>query len=117
MLSTFLERLKAKPSVVNFSEVIELINAEYDFSPTRFTNGLGDNAVINEAGTNEGSCRIFAFAKLQGLTQEQTLHCFGDYYRKDVLEHPENSDHANIRTFIQCGWAGVTFDTPALVAK
>ena len=117
MLSIFLERLKANPSVVNFSEVIDLINAEYHFSPTRFTNGLGDDVVINEAGTNEGSCRIFAFAKLHGLTEEQTLHCFGDYYRKDVLEHPKNTDHANIRRFIRDGWAGIIFDAPALAAK
>jgi len=117
MLSVFLDRVKKKPSVVSFSEVIELINAEYDFSPTRFTNGLADDTVINEAGTNEGSCRIFAFAKLHSLTEEQTLHCFGDYYRKDVLEHPENTDHANIRTFIKCGWAGILFDVPALTEK
>jgi hypothetical protein len=100
-----------------FSEVIELINAQYHFMPVSFTNGLGDGAVVNETGTNEGSCRIFAFAKLHELTEEQTLHCFGDYYRKDVLENPDITDHAIIRTFIRDGWAGIVFDTPALVIK
>jgi len=117
MVFSFVERLKTEPSSVNFSEVIELINAQYNFVATRFTNGLGDNMVINEAGTNEGSCRIFAFAKLHGLTEDQTLHCFGDYYRKDVLENPDNTDHANIRVFMCDGWSGVVFDTPALVQK
>ena len=52
-----------------------------------------------------------------GLDQEQTLTCFGDYYRKDVLEHPEGSDHANIRNFIKSGWSGIKFETQALKAK
>jgi hypothetical protein len=117
MVSSFIERLYASPSSIHFSEVIELINAQYEFSPTRFTNGLGDRVVINEVATNEGSCRIFAFAKLQGFTEQQTLHCFGDYYRKDVLENPANTDHANIRAFIHDGWSGVVFDSPALIQK
>jgi hypothetical protein len=117
MLPQFIKSLQTAPSSISFSEVIELINSQYNFSATRFTNGLGDNVVVNEAGTNEGSCRIFAFAKLHGLTEEQTLHCFGDYYRKDVLENPANTDHTNIRTFMRDGWSGIVFDTPALVAK
>ena len=117
MLSQLIERLQNNPASIQFSEVIELINSHYEFSATRFTNGLGDAAVVNEAGTNEGSCRIFAFAKLHELTKEQTLHCFGDYYRKDVLENPTNTDHANIRQFMCDGWAGVVFDAPALELK
>jgi len=117
MLAQFFDRLSNDPSSVSFSEVIELINSQYDFSATRFTNGLGDNVVVNEAGTNEGSCRIFAFAKLHSLTEEQTLHCFGDYYRNDVLDNPANTNHANIRTFMRDGWSGIVFDAPALVAK
>jgi hypothetical protein len=42
---------------------------------------------------------------------------FGDYYRKDVLEHPEGSDHANIRQFIRDGWQGIQFDSDVLQPK
>jgi hypothetical protein len=70
ILAQFIQRLGAHPSSITFAEVIELINTHYDFTPTRFTNGLGgdaegNNGVVNEQGTNEGSCRIFAFAQLQ----------------------------------------------------
>ncbi len=117
MLKTLLAALNAHPESVEFSIVIDTINNTYDFTPTQFTNGLGEKAVVNEAGTNEGSCRIFAFAQLNQLTEEQTLHCFGDYYRKDVLENPEGSDHGNIRNFMRDGWSGIRFDQTALVLK
>lgn len=113
-LNQFLERLQVNPSSITFVEVIELINTHYDFTPTRFTNGLGDNVLVNERGMNEGSCRIFAFAQLHGLTEAQTLHCFGDYYRCDVLDNPIGSDHGNIRAFMRDGWAGIVFDRQAL---
>ena len=29
--------------------------------------------------------------------------------RKDVLEHPDATDHANIRAFMKVGWDGVKF--------
>jgi hypothetical protein len=122
VLTQFIQRLQATPSSVTFVEVIDLINTHYEFTPTRFTNGLdstglGHSRVVNEQGTNEGSCRIFAFAQLQQLTEEQTLHCFGDYYRQDVLANPNGDDHGNIRAFMRDGWAGVVFDQPALALK
>ena len=64
---------------------METIEANYDFTPVRFTNGT----VVNEAGTNSGSCKLFSFAKLHQLSKEETLACFGDYYRVDVLQHPD----------------------------
>jgi hypothetical protein len=85
--------------------------------PTTFTNGAGDYSVTNNAGDNEGSCKIFAFAKLHSLTEEQTLHCFGRYYREDVLNHPENNDHTNIRLFIKYGWQHILFEDEALNVK
>ncbi|MEP1447388.1 MAG: HopJ type III effector protein [Paraglaciecola sp.] len=45
--------------------------------------------MINQAGTNEGSCKIFYFSKLQKLTENQTLALFGSYYRDDVLANPK----------------------------
>jgi hypothetical protein len=51
------------------------------------------------------------------LSVEDTLALFGDYYRMDVLQHPEGNDHQNIRRFMQDGWAGIAFDGEALQAR
>lgn len=99
--------------VVDFSQTVQTIEQEYDFTPTRFVNG----ETVNEAGTNNGSCKIFAFAKLHGLSEQATLNAFGDYYRVDVLQHPEKEDHQNIRNFMRFGWQGVQFDGAALQPK
>jgi hypothetical protein len=58
-----------------------------------------------------------AFAKLQGFSVEQTLACFGRYYREDVLGNPEGDDHQNIRQFMANGWDGVSFAVTPLTAK
>lgn len=113
MLNTFLQRLRAGDT--DFEDTLALINTLYDYTPTRFTNGLG-TAVVNEAGQNEGSCRIFAFARLNGLSAEDTLRCFGRHYR-DVLADPDGQSHANIRHFLRDGWAGIVFDGNALHGK
>ena len=112
-IESLIERVRTNPDTVQFNEVMAAIADHYDYTPTRFSNGEGDDLVINEAGQNEGSCKLFAFTRLNGLTEAETLACFGDYYRKDVLAHPEGSDHANIRTFMRHGWAGIRFDQPA----
>ncbi|MDH5391947.1 MAG: HopJ type III effector protein [Gammaproteobacteria bacterium] len=112
-----LKQLNTSPDSVSFDQVIETIKSDYDYTPTRFTNGLGNSMVINEAGSNEGSCKIFAFAQLNNLPAELTLHCFGDYYRHDVLQNALGSDHANIRNFMQQGWAGINFERAALSIK
>lgn len=112
-----IEKIRSNPDSVEFEEVIAFIAENYAYRPTRFSNGNGDDAVINEAGTNEGSCKIFAFAQLNGLSDAETLACFGHYYRDDVLKHPEGSDHANIRVFMRYGQAGISFDGLALIAK
>ena len=108
-LEEFLVQVKAGGKV-SFQDSIAVIAANYRYTPTRFTNG----DVINEAGTNEGSCKLFYFAKIHGLTPAQTLALFGDYYWKDVLEHPEANSHANIRSFMRHGWAGIAYDGEAL---
>lgn len=112
-----INKLDSTPEEVSFNEVIETIEADHTYKPARFTNGSGDNAAINEAGSNEGSCKIFAFAQLNNLSPEQTLHCFGDYYRNDVLNNPDGTDHANIRNFMKTGWRGILFETQALIKK
>lgn len=105
-----LEQIATQPDRVEFDAVQATIAAHYDYTPTRFTNGNGDDAVVNEAGSNEGSCRIFAFARLHDLSEAATLACFGRFYRDEVLGDPTGAGHANIRRFMRDGWAGIAFD-------
>lgn len=109
----FLTNLRTNPGEISFTDTMEVIEANYDFTPVRFINGN----TVNEAGTNSGSCKLFSFAKLHHLTKEETLACFGAYYRDDVLQHPEATNHANIRNFMVTGWDGISFDADALKAK
>lgn len=112
-LPTFLQRLNDTPDSIAFTDTIAVIDALYDFTPTPFSNG----GLRSEAGQNNGSCKIFSFGKLHSLTSQQTLACFGDYYRKDVLGNPEGTDHQNIRNFMQTGWEGIRFQGEALKLK
>lgn len=110
---SFLQRLTDAPDSIAFNDTMAVIDALYDFTPTPFRNG----ALRNGAGQNSGSCKLFSFARQHSLSQQQTLHCFGDYYRKEVLDHPDGSDHQNIRNFIKTGWDGVVFHGTALTPK
>ena len=84
--------------------------AAYDYTPTAFKNG----DVRNEAGQNAGSCKLLSFARLHGLSETETLACFGKFYREDVLKNPNGTDHQNIRNFMRTGWGGVVFEGRAL---
>ncbi len=112
-LNTFLKRLNESPESISFNDTMAVIESLYEFTPASFRNG----SLLNEAGQNNGSCKLFSFARLQGLSQQQTLSCFGTYYRDDVLRHPEGTDHQNIRNFIRTGWDGIAFDDVALTPK
>ena len=112
-LDAFLKKLNDDPASVAFDDTMAVIGAHYDFTPAAFTNG----DTRNEAGQNSGSCKLFAFAMLNKLSKEQTLACFGTYYRDDVLKNPQGSDHQNIRNFMKSGWEGVKFDSMPLAAK
>jgi hypothetical protein len=107
---TSLKQQIAANTPVDFKEVIALIDANYAFTPTTFTNGDTTNA----AGENNGSCKLFSFAKLHGFTKDETLACFGHFYFDHVLKHPEGTDHANIRNFMKYGWDGIRFQGEAL---
>ncbi|MDP9960873.1 HopJ type III effector protein [Chryseobacterium lathyri] len=107
------EQLKNNPDTIQFKEVIAHIDDQYDFTPTFFKNG----DTVNEAGQNNGSCKVFSFAKLQGLSKEQTLPLFGEFYREDVLKNPEGTDHQNIRNFMKYGWEGISFEGEALKGR
>jgi HopJ type III effector protein len=115
-LKLFLEKITTNEPI-SFEETIAIITEHYDYQPTEFANGLGDSQFINRAGTNEGSCKIFAFAKIHRLTQQQTLQLFGDFYRLDVLTDPSGTGHQNIRNFMRFGWDGLRFTDEPLSIK
>ena len=112
-LDTLLEDIKSKPETIAFADVIDYIDASYLFIPTAFKNG----STYNEENQNNGSCKVFAFAKLNDLTINETLNLFGSYYRNDVLKNPNSTDHQNIRNFIEFGWEGIEFEGEALLRK
>lgn len=105
MLADFIIKIKQQEESIEFEQVMQIIKENYDYQPAFFING----DLANEAGTNEGSCKIFSFALLNELSQQQTLSCFGRYYHEDVLANPTGSDHGNIRNFIKTGWQGIEF--------
>jgi hypothetical protein len=110
-INDLLTQLRKAPDTIEFVRVIQVINQFYRYTAVGFTNG----ALFNTAGSNEGSCKIFHFAQLHGLSEFETLHLFGTYYRHDVLANPAGSEHGNIRNFILTGWSGIKFDGLALV--
>lgn len=112
-----LNLIQNNPTEVEFEQVIAVIESDYDYVATQFYNGIADREIVNEAGTNEGSCKIFAFADIKDLNESQTLSCFGKYYRQDVLTNLAGTDHANIRNFMKFGWEGIHFDNPPLSVK
>ncbi len=113
-IDDFKKSLNIAPEKIEFEDIMQIINDNYNYTPCRFTNGEGSNQIMNEASSNEGSCKIFSFTQLNHLDEKQTLACFGKYYRNDVLAHPENNIHTNIRNFIKYGWNGIQFNDIAL---
>ncbi len=114
-LTAFLNRL-LNGNLPNFQDTLAIIEQVYHFQPTAFENGLGENIVSNDADHNQGSCKVFSFARLHGLNEQQTLNLFGEHYRQ-VLATPEAADHVNIRSFMRHGWAGIKFHGQALTPK
>ena len=112
-LENFLSKLNSSPDTIEFNETMAVIDVNYSYMPTIFSNGT----ILNQAGENEGSCKLFAFAQLHNLNKLQTLACFGSYYRDEVLKNPEGDNHQNIRNFMQTGWHGIEFEGTALVLK
>ena len=97
---------------LNFAQVIEFIGQHYHFTPQKFVNGY----VHNEAGENDGSAKVFGFAKLHDLNQLDTLKLFAEHYRS-VLATPQGTDHANIRNFQRFGWQAFLVEHNPLSAK
>ena len=111
-LDLFLKKLNATPDLVEFADTMAAIDVLYAFTPMAFTNG----ELVNEAGQNSGSCKLFSFALMNDLSEEKALACFGYYFRDDVLQNPAADDHQNIRNFMKTGWQGIRFQGVALTA-
>ena len=101
-----------KHGAKTFKDVITHIETEYTHQPTAFKNG----EAYNTAEQNQGSAKVFSFAKLNNLSEADTLQLFAEHYQS-VLDHPTATDHQNIRQFMANGWAGITFEGEALTAK
>lgn len=112
-IESFKTKLKNTPEHVQFSETMSVIASNYNFTPTAFKNGTLENA----EGQNSGSCKIFAFAKAQGFSKEETLACFGAYYFDEVLKDSNGTGHQNIRNFMKTGFEGLSFEVNPLVEK
>lgn len=109
-LPTLLKKLK--DNSLSFKEVIEFIETYYQHQPTAFKNG----DLYNEATQNQGSAKVFTFAQLNKLDPGDTLYLFAEHYQS-VLQHPDGTDHQNIRQFMTHGWSGIAFEGQALLAK
>lgn len=89
----------------DFEDTLALIDRFFDFAPTAFQNG----PIVNSPDDNTASCRILALGQLAGLSEQQTLACFGRHYHT-VIDDPTGASHANIRQFMSTGWSGVRFE-------
>ncbi len=112
-IESFIQKIKQTPETVSFADTMDVVEANYVFEPTYFKNGETEN----QAGQNSGSCKLFAFAKKNALSKDETLACFGSYYREDVLKNPEGTDHQNIRNFMKTSWEGISFEKEPLFIK
>ena len=112
-LNIFMDKLEVAPDKIEFADTMAVVDANYQFKETAFQNG----EINNLQGENSGSCKLFSFAKKHALSEQQTLACFGAYYRNDVLLNPAGADHQNIRNFMKTGWQGVNFEGDALQAS
>jgi hypothetical protein len=111
-ITTFLERLRTTPETIQFAEVIALIDSHYNHTPTPFVNG----AATNQASENQGSAKVFSFARLHSLNETETLHCFAEHFRA-VSDNPTGDNHQNIRQFMANGWEGIQLPHTCLTAR
>ncbi len=112
-IEAFKIKLKDNPKQITFSQTMKVIEDNFNFTPTAFKNGT----LSNTEEQNYGSCKIFAFAIIEGLSKAATLACFGQYYFDEVLNHPNGSGHHNIRNFIHTGFEGLSFNNQPLTRK
>ena len=109
-LSNLFNRLKENSAI--FNDVIQFIENYYKHEPTAFKNG----GVYNTALQNQGSAKVFAFAQINNLSEQDTLYLFAEHYQS-VLASPDATDHQNIKQFMAHGWPGIVFEGKALSRK
>lgn len=105
-------KLKSNSAEIRFAETMGIIEENYYFTPTAFTNGN----IKNNLKENSGSCKLFSFAIHQQLTKEETLLCFGEHFN-NILKDPNSTSHQNIRSFIKTGFNGLSFEHAPLKLK
>ncbi len=108
-LAQFIQTLDENPDSLALDDTLAVIDSMYDFTPVAFSNGDLHNA----AGEAVRSCRMYAFARRHGLTEAQTLRCFGEHYR-EVLADPDGTSHRTIRIFMKTGFAGLRYSADPL---
>lgn len=109
-IATLLADLRSEK--IKFNDVIAFIEANYIHTPTAFKNA----EAFNEANQNQGSAKVFTFARLNNLSEPDTLQLFAEHYQS-VLDTPDEVDHQNIRQFMTNGWEGIVFEGEALSPK
>ena len=112
-IEVFKNKLKETPEAIQFEDTMAVIETHFEFSPTAFKNG----ALTNKHNENSGSCKLLAFAKMQGLSKQETLACFGQFYFEEVLNDPNGEGHQNIRNFMKTGFEGLSFQGEPLKKK
>ncbi len=95
-----------------FKEVIAYIDENFEYTASSFKNGV----LTNSENENQGSAKIFYFAKLNNLSVEDTLKLFAEHYQA-VLEDKDGLSHQNIRNFMENGWEGIVFENSVLKKK
>ena len=112
-LDAFLTRLAKDPDSVRLEEALSAISESYDVSPVGYTLG----GVRFDLPQSKRTCQLYAFGLLHGLPKDLTLQCFGDDYRRDVLQNPLGTDHHSIRLFAMHGFEGLNLDAMPLVRR
>ncbi|MEA3300370.1 MAG: HopJ type III effector protein [Pseudomonadota bacterium] len=95
-----------------FAATLAFVDQWFDYSPSAFSNG----PVSNAADQNQGSCKVFALARLLDLDRDEALRCFGEHYR-EVLATPDADNHRNLRQLQAAGLDAVAFDAFPLRRK
>jgi histidinol phosphatase-like PHP family hydrolase len=108
----FLEQLKSSGEII-FSDFTDLIDSEYIFLPTAFTNG----DLVNKEDENQGSAKVFCFGSMHELSEYEVLRCFGEHYQSVLNSLVDGTSHLNIRSFMRRGWKGVSINAEALIKK
>lgn len=95
-----------------FAEIIAYIESHYSYTPSAFKNGTLENS----ESQNQGSAKLFFFARLQNLSKQDTLLLFSEHYQA-VLDDENGTTHQNIRNFMKDGWEGISFEKVVLTQK